>query len=277
MALTTDGAYRTEAEPQEVRRFRLDPAEYWRVQKKSLLRLGIAIAVGAAIGFAPVFVLSARAPSRAADPFPVTWMIAVVVFVPMMISFASIARRVRTAQLGGYELLVTPRVLRRVQPSGGPAEILRPEVTRVVETNDGIWVIGDRPQRALFVTRALDGYADVRGALARWGNVEPLAGFAAFAFAWKHGGHQASRDARAGTALASDPTLYDELAKVRAASADRGAGIGATIVMPKIVGRRMMLGLWVVLIVMFLGIWVFLQAPAPPRSGLGRAPAGEGR
>jgi hypothetical protein len=146
---------------------------------------------------------------------------------------ARTAGRAKAAQLGGYELLLAARVLRRVQPAGVPAEVLRLEVTRIVETKLGLWVTSDRPERALFVTRALDGDADVREALAAWRPIELLEGLAALSFAWKQTKNQASRDARAGSALATDPTLVEALAAVRAASSDRGAGIGAARTLPR--------------------------------------------
>lgn len=76
-----------------------------------------------------------------------------------------------------YELLVSDRVLRRSSHGLPVAEVLRAEVTEIVETAAGLWVICTEPRRSLFVARALDGYADVREALAAWSPIKTLGGW----------------------------------------------------------------------------------------------------
>ena len=165
--------------------------------------------------------------------------------------------RVVAPTLSGYELLISDRVLRRSSVGSlTAAEVLRPEVTEVVETPAGLWVTCTNPRRSAFVVRALDGYADVREALSAWSPIKPLRGWGAFLRARRETGYQGPRDAVLGTALATDATLVTELEAVRSASTE-GYGMQE----PAAAGRRpfRMLALWVALVVMFLAIWQVLQ------------------
>lgn len=166
--------------------------------------------------------------------------------------------RVRPAiarQLAAFDVVVSPRVARRVMPVLPVAEILRPEVTRIVETARGLWLVSTQPRRTVFLVSALEGYAELRATMATWGAIEPLRGLAAFTFAFGQMRHMRPRD-RLDGALATDATLVDELATVRALSADQGAGYGQTA-SPRVRLWRVLV-LWVLLIVMFLAIWQFL-------------------
>jgi len=176
---------------------------------------------------------------------------------------ATIGKAVAPA-LASYELLVSARVLRRSTGIGPIAEVLRAEVSEIVETNLGLWVSCARPRRSLFVLNAVDGYTDVRHALSAWGPIRPLRGWEAGRYARREARYQGPRDAVIGTALATDSSLVAELGAVRAASFDGHASPGVPLVASR-PGRTMVrwvLALWVLLIVMFLAIWQVLQPSA---------------
>jgi hypothetical protein len=154
------------------------------------------------------------------------------------------------------ELLLSDRVLYR-NVRGVVAELLRPEVTEIVQTRGGIWVTSSTPRRSLFVSRAFDGFSDVKEALRAWKPPRELRGFAAFRYAWGAVRREGPRDAVLGTALATDASLVAELESVRAASVTARAH-------PVPVGRRgsrgaRVLALWVLLVIFFLAIWQVLQ------------------
>jgi hypothetical protein len=165
--------------------------------------------------------------------------------------------RVGSAQLATYEVLASDRVVRRILKGTVPAEVLRPEVTRIVETRFGLWVLCDSPRRSLALVRAIAGYGDLREQLAGWRPIEGLRGWPATRMEYAERGRQGPRDVMVGTALAGDPSLVEELGTVRAVSADRGAGYGA----PTLVRNRWLriLMLWALLVVLFFALWQLLQ------------------
>jgi hypothetical protein len=246
--------------PADFRRFRLDPIAYRSFATRALL-LRSAFVLGTTIAFAGLVVLVL--PDSAYVFFVVPVVIALVL--PTFVR----VRSPRSPELVSYELLASPRVLRRTVVGLLPAEILRPEVTRIVESKLGLWVFSTTPLRALFVVSALDGYADVRAALATWRPIEPLAGGgrAARRLVRQSTGLQGSRDAVHGTSLAADASLREELELVRAVSSTAHQAV--VPVAPRRRGVRVLL-LWVLLIVMFLAIWQFLS-PTPPSQSRPRA------
>jgi hypothetical protein len=256
--------YLETALPPGVRRFRLDPARHRSRATRRLLRLGATLAVV----FGGMFVLEGG---------PANGSTLVTMIPILLIAVASIVlvgvlrlRGMMSSELLTYEVLLGARVLRRSIARTLPAEILRPEVTAMFETGDGLWVCCDAPRRALFVVSAVDGYDDIRRELATWRPIEPLSGWAAYRRATGWTSHQAPRDAIAGTALASDPSLATELEHVRSASsaAWRNYPAGPPL-------RRFAYGaiaLWVLLIVMFLAIWQVLTPSERPRQPSDRAP-----
>ncbi|HEX8796841.1 MAG TPA: hypothetical protein VF765_38080 [Polyangiaceae bacterium] len=157
-------------------------------------------------------------------------------------------------QLAMFEVVVSARVVRRAMPLLQPAEMLRPEVTRIVETRRALSLVSTTPRRTVSVARVIDGYDELRAQLATWGTIETLRGWSAFAFAWGQLRHARPRDRIEG-ALASDVTLLDELTAVRTVSGDQGGGFG-----PVFKPRRfllLVLGLWILLVVMWLALWTF--------------------
>jgi hypothetical protein len=173
-------------------------------------------------------------------------------------------------QLVMYELIVGPRVARRIMLALPPSEILRPEVTRILETPRGMWLISTAPRRTLALSAATEGYAELRATMGTWGQVESMRGWAAFAFAWGQRRHMLPRDAIAGTTLEADASLRDELMAVRALSADRGAGYDPLVRTRDRLVRMVIL--WAVLVVLFLVIWQMLQPQPRPRAPRPRPP-----
>jgi hypothetical protein len=73
-----------------------------------------------------------------------------------------------------YRLTVGPNVLRRVIVNLPPVEIVRTEVTRIVESPvEGFSVTTADRHRFVFVPRQLVGFAEVRAHLSGWKAVEP--------------------------------------------------------------------------------------------------------
>jgi hypothetical protein len=172
----------------------------------------------------------------------------------------AMARRPNRPELLTYDLLLGARVLRRTLATLQPAEVLRPEVTSVFETRDGLLVCCEGPRRALFITRALDGYDDVRATIATWRPIEPLRGWAAWRRSVREARRQGMRGAVIGTALESDPSLAAELETLRGLSDPAWRSYRAP---SKGMSVRVTVVLWVVLIVMFLAIWQVLQPGTP--------------
>jgi hypothetical protein len=232
-----------------VRRFGLDPAAYRVLLQSRVRRRGPIIVVIVAIVIA-INGLSGL-------PALVTSGVLVVGCVlGLGIAWFGVSR-VGTAQLSTFEVLASERVVRRIFKGTLPAEILRPEVTRIVETKWGLWVLCASPRRSLGLVRAIAGYAELREHLSRWLPIEELRGWQAARLSYSERARQGPRDVMVGTALATDPTLDTELGTVRAVSADRGAGYGA----PTLARNRLVrvLTLWVLLIVMFFALWQLLQ------------------
>jgi hypothetical protein len=243
--------------PPGMQRFRLDPAGYRSAATRHFLRQCVLVAAIAL----PMLGGAAFVNASNVQGF------AYVTGVAAVILLAAAARKLLTIGnaiapvLARYELLVSERVLRRSTGFGPVAEVLRAEVSEIVETNVGLWVSCAQPRRSLFVVHALDGYADVRQALSAWAPIQPLRGWKARQYARRETRYQGPRDAVIGTALASDTSLAAELEAVRAASFDGHALPGAPVVASR-PGRA--LALWVLLIVAFLALWQVLQ-PAERR------------
>jgi len=157
--------------------------------------------------------------------------------------------------VAGYELIVSGRVARRLAMGFPAGEVLRPEVSRIVETRSVLWLLCDRPRRSLGLVRAIEGYAQLRAQLATWAPIEEKSGFGAFFALLGQARRQGPRDVIAGTGLEADPSLMEELRTVRAVSSDRGVGAGAVVVSRVV--RTLLL--WILLVVMFLVIWQLLQ------------------
>lgn len=235
--------------PAGMRRFRLAPGPYRALVRRIVIRrdviigliylllLGMLWAIGLPVEYA-----AGVAVAVCTGSFVVTWL------------------RTRAAverQLAMFEIVVSPRVLRRVMVGLPPSEMLLPEVTRIVETPRALSLVSTAPRRTMTVVRAVDGYEVVREQVATWGKIETLRGWPAFAFAWGQIRHMGMRDRVEGTALATDPTLLEELTAVRAVSGDAGGAYGNVVTLRRRLVRLLIL--WLLLLGLFLAIWEFLQ------------------
>lgn len=244
--------------PPEMRRFRLEPNAYRTVVRRLLFRqYGIIVLTTLAMlaifgaGGLPVAFPALIATLGWGLMFGITWLRL----------GAAIEKHVAM-----YEVIVSPRVVRRVMLVLSTSEMLRPEVTRIVETSRGLWLVSRSPRRTMTLSNAIDGYADLRNQVAAWGSVESLRGWQAAAFSFGQLRHMRPRDRIEG-ALANDPSLVEELTMVRAVSADRGGGYG-----PGLNVRRRLLRLailWLLMVVAFLAVWQILspgeRKPTPRR------------
>jgi hypothetical protein len=243
--------------PEGMRRFRLAPGPYRALVRRIVIRRYVIIGL--------LYLLLLGMLSSLGLQIEFSAGVAVAVWVGAFVLTWLRTRVAVERQLVMFEIIMSARVLRRVMVGLPVAEVLRPEVTRVVETPRAISLLSTTPRRTITVVRAIDGYDAVREQVATWGKIETLRGWSAFAFAWGQLRHLRPRDRIEG-ALATDPTLLDELTAVRTVSRDGGAGYGNVVTLRQ--RLRWMLVLWVLLIVMFLAIWQFLQprdVPRPPR------------
>jgi hypothetical protein len=230
------------------RRFGLDPEAARSAATRQVL-----LFYGSAAAFIVVIVAPLQLAAQATWPWFV-WMFLGLLFLTFFA--VSTFRARRAAGSSDLELLLSDRVLYR-NTRGLVAEILRPEVTDIARTPLGIWVTSSTPRRSLFVSRAFDGFADVEASLRTWMPMRELRGWAALRHASRSARREGARGAVMGTALATDALLSAELEAVRAASLVARAH--PVPVVPR--GRRgwTVLGLWLLLIVMFLAIWQVLQ------------------
>jgi hypothetical protein len=243
--------------PAGMRRFRLAPEQY-----RALVR-GILIRRYLVIGLLYVLMLGLLWSLGLLVEFTIG--IAVAAWIGSFVLSWLRTRAVVARQLVMFEIIMSARVLRRVMVGLPVAEVLRPEVTRIVETPRALCVVSTTPRRTMSVVRAVDGYEAVRAQVATWGTIESLRGWKAFAFAWGQLRHMRPRDRIEG-ALATDPTLGDELTAVRTVSRDGGGGYGGVVTIRKRIVWMLML--WCLLIFTFLAIWELLQPrdlPRPPR------------
>ena len=110
-------------------------------------------------------------PALSADSVPASsWVIAVVVVAVFALFAARGVARVG-ARLLSYQLTLGPNVARIVCEGLEPAEIVRHEVTRVVENARGLRI--SFAGRVAGVPRELGGYDEVRRRLAAWRAIEP--------------------------------------------------------------------------------------------------------
>jgi hypothetical protein len=234
-----------------MRRFRLAPAPYRKAVHRALIRQYAIVGLGCA---AAVVIGSAAGASmtQTASILAVAWGVGFVV------TWLRLGPAIKK-HLAMYEVIVSPRVVRRIMLVLPSAEMLRPEVARIVETPRALWLESRSPRRTLLLMKAIDGYADLRSEIAAWGPIESLRGWSAVAFSWGQLRHMRARD-RIEAALAGDASLVEELSMVRALSADRGVGYGAALNVRRRLVRVVVV--WALLVVTFIAIWQLLAPPA---------------
>jgi hypothetical protein len=247
--------------PAEMRRFRLAREPYLALVRRLFIRRQAIV-----LGIVLTMVFGVLALSGLPVGLPAA-AVSVVLAVMLAISWLRL-RAATDRQLAMFEVIVSARVVRRAMPLLGVAEVLRPEVTRIVETPRALSLVSATPRRTVSIVRVVEGYDGLRAQLATWGPIETLRGWSAFAFAWGQRGHARPRD-RIDGALVQDATLLDELTAVRAVSGDGGGGYGPVFN----VRRRLLvvIALWLLLVGMWLAIWLLLsdakpapRAPPPP-------------
>jgi hypothetical protein len=234
--------------PEGVRRFGLD-VEGYRTLVAKALRARIVRSVLFALGYLALSV--GWAPSvttllGVAVPVFGAWIV-----VSSLVVRAS-ARHLERTVLRSYELLISPRVLRRAAYRRAPAEILAPEVTSIVEIPEGLSIASARPRRFLFVSCAVERFAEVRDHVRTWGPVEVRTGPRAYLRRLSHSFGERPRERGADGALRSDPTLREELRAVRALAMPFDPRTQGPRALPRVLGVAAVLSL------MFLVVWRFL-------------------
>jgi hypothetical protein len=243
------------------RRFGLDPARYLRWTLTRALGFAIAIAVVVA-GVA--LVLARGAPPDSGG----VGVVAVLVLVAIRFLLAPRVRALLAAA-PTYELLVTPRVLRLTMGGFAPAEILRPEVTRILEGRVGLVVLCDGSGHVLFVGRVVDGYDDVRRELAAWHPIEVTAGWRSVTASIaprRSPPFELREHDGGGPALAADPSLRDELQLARQASSEEHLAYVPPGARPLSLSQRAVRSIVLAVgAVVALVIWSVLHPPASTR------------
>jgi hypothetical protein len=235
--------------PPGVRRHRLDPEAYRSMVNRVLVWPALLAALLFPLVLAPAFAAGVYS--------GVTTGVFWIALVGAVLFRLALVRRTALRRVPTYELLASQRVLRRVLVGSVTAEVLRPEVTRIVETPRVLWVLCASPRRSLGIPRAVEAYAELRERLATWSPIVRSGRIGALARSYAETAHVGPRDVVAGTALAGDATLVDELALVRAAGADGGAGYGAVKTRDP---RVRLLVVWLLLVVAFLAIWQLVSS-----------------
>jgi hypothetical protein len=238
--------------PANVRRYRLDSARAATLVRRRLRLFGIAVLVG----LTPL-VPGMLSPSASRLTNSLTAIVIGGLAAVGIVRIRYVARRA----LPAFDLLVAPRVVRRVAAGLPPAEVLRPEVTSIVESGQGLWLCSERPARALLVPKALEGYDGLRAELATWAPLHSMGtAWSALRRPWQLLSQHGLRDEIAGTALEADASLAHELDAVRRASSD------AWREFPQPNSRRFLvvLAVWVTLVVLLFAVSEVLQ-PSPPR------------
>lgn len=234
--------------PARVRRFRLDPARFDRFTRKVFLQLllvtlpltalcvGLMILIGLSSGSIATFV--------------------VVLYAWMTVARVVRVRLVRRSHLQSYELLIGEHAARRNLAGWVSAEILRHDVTRIVEVPTGLWITCEKPQRSLFVASALEGYDEAKATFTAWGHIDRLTGVGAWRFARRHAGRQGARDEPLLLPLADDAQLA-ELQVLRHASMTGGLEQP-----PSRAAAMLRVGvIWFALVLFFLGVWQYFSGP----------------
>jgi hypothetical protein len=124
--------------PLGVRRFHLDPLRHREYATAHVLRSVLVFAGALAL----VLLLAVAAGLSSAAAVTVFVVVTALAATPGL----RFARRTDSPQLLTYELLVGTRVVRRTVAGSQPAEMLRPEVTAIYETSEGLWLTSTTPR-----------------------------------------------------------------------------------------------------------------------------------
>ena len=196
--------------PEGIRRYGIDVAVY-RQRVGSALRARVVRGIVIGMGY---FVFLVRGESFPLETLYVAVPIWGIVIGASYLLARARVRRLEPRILQGYELLVSPRTLRRTAHGAHPAEILAPEVTSIVEIPEGLSIASTHPRQRLFVARSVEGFAEVRDHVRTWAPIQTRRGLRAYLRRVSHLSGEKTRHAIDG-ALAVDPTLLGELTAVR--------------------------------------------------------------
>lgn len=120
----------------------------------------------------------------------------------------------RRAKAGTFELLVSERVARATIEGEDTAEILRPQASRVLQTPNMFWILCDAPQRSFCVASPTEDYEALKRTFHDWAPVEQHDAKKERELRRSEADHGSTIGAD-DAALANDPSLADELARVR--------------------------------------------------------------
>jgi hypothetical protein len=230
--------------PDGVRRFRLDPPRYDRFQWKTALFLIVPAFVVIALYVAIMAAVTSIVPVATLGALAMAWVV---------LARVVRIRMARKSALETYELLVSDRAARRNLSGQMSAEILRPEVTRIVEVPTGLWLTCEEPPRSLFVANAIDRYDEARVLFSTWRPIERLGTFALLGVARREGRKQGLCDGS--IALAADRSLQMDLTMLRSVS--QTPGLSEPPSRFALYARLMVI--WFALIFVFLALWQFLS------------------
>jgi len=241
--------------PEGIRRYRLDREGTMTLLRKAALnRLLLSAVMG--LGYVALFQLQFGI--VVVGMFLCFW----VAFLTLVFVFRrAYARRVEPRITASFEILSSPRALRRTALGIPVAEIAAIEVESMAELPEGLSIFGET--RRMWIWRHAVGYAELRDRLASWGPIETRSGPAAFVRRYQHLRGQRAYDLARDAVFAREPALRGEVEALRAVA----------IAAPPVPKRaRRLLLLWLLLVVVFLLIWQFLS-PAPPAREIERPPA----
>jgi hypothetical protein len=229
--------------PAGIRRYGLDAGEYAKVLRSATVR-GFVVMALMYLFFVGFLEFNGLLEER---------LVAIPNLVAIPLVFVVIhayVRRMRRALFAAFEVLVSERVLRRVGPHVGAAEALRPDVTSIFETKTGFVLVCKDVGSALFISRAVGRYDEIRAHVAPWAPIEPAPGLSGWWRAVLASFRQRTRVGH-GVVLQRDPSLAAELDLVRAVSNERWRNYSSARVWLRL--------MWIILA---FAIFVFLAGQA---------------
>jgi hypothetical protein len=159
--------------PPDIRSYRLDPDEMASATKRRLWRR-MAWMLTLILVMVTVESLWLGDPQALLSTLPV--VLPLMVLALAFSVFRSFRAQIKSGKAAwdSYDLTLSENVMRRQIVNLPPIEILRPEVTRIVEAKgEGLTVAtGDR-HRFIFIPEQVIGYDEVRARLAGWRHFEP--------------------------------------------------------------------------------------------------------
>jgi len=153
----------------EIRSYRLDPAAFEPTTKRRIYRrYAVAVPI-LAVFLVAQFAFMARLHVATSDTLRIAIPVIVALLGFSLFRAAGLQLKNGKSSWDSYQLTVGPNVLRRFIANLPPVEILRTEVTQIVESRaEGITVMTADRHRFLFVPKELVGFEEVRAGLSTW-------------------------------------------------------------------------------------------------------------